>query len=269
MATLETIAAKTAEVGKKSADYTFRDGIAVCNICGEPRQTKKDFGTGERLVWCTCSCMNETIPAVSRERIESLQTRGGVNPLHTFESAQYSREIEICRRYAARWIEAAKNGAGLLLWGDVGTGKTFAAHAIANELIKQDIPVFITSLARVINSGFDRDDILKRLNTASLVVFDDLGAERSSQYALEAVYLLVDERYRTGKPMIITTNLTDKEFLGALDVDRKRIYDRVLERCVPLRFGGNSKREERAAQMRKFMRDLMEGARSADDEKTG
>ena len=109
------------------------------------------------------------------------------------------------------------------------------------------------------NSGFDRTSILKRIRDTPLVCFDDLGVERSSEYALEAVFLLVDERYRSGRPLIVTTNLTEKELHFPQDIDRKRIYDRILERCVPLHFDGGSKREEQAAETRKFMKELLEG----------
>ena len=99
---------------------------------------------------------------------------------------------------------------GLLLWGNVGTGKTFAAHCVCNELLQRDEPVsvFITSLSRVLNSGWDKSDTVTRIRDAPLVVFDDLGAERSSEYALENVFMMVDERYRARKPTIVTTNLT-------------------------------------------------------------
>ena len=73
------------------------------------------------------------------------------------------------------------------------------------------------------------------------------------------MFLLVDERYRSGRPLIVTTNLTENELHSPQDIDRKRIYDRILERCVPLYFDGGSKREEQAAEMRKFMKDLLEG----------
>ena len=57
---------------------------------------------------------------------------------------------------------------------------------------------------------------------------------------------------------ITLTNLTERELHSPQDIDRKRIYDRILERCVPLHFDGGSKREEQAAEMRKFMKELLE-----------
>ena len=217
------------------------------------------LGDREKLVWCTCQCRDTQANKSNAERIKKLQKLGSVSPNCTFDRAQTSRPVDVCRRYASRWDDAEKRGAGLLLWGGVGTGKTFAAHCIANELINRGIPVLITSLSRVMNSGFDRTAILSRIRETPLVCFDDLGVERSSEYALETVFLLVDERYRSGRPLIVTTNLTEKELHFPQDIDRKRIYDRILERCVPLHFDGGSKREEQAAETRKFMKELLEG----------
>lgn len=254
----ESIESKAEETSKGFGKYTFRDGIAYCDICGAALQKKISLAGREKLVWLTCPCRDRQASKTNEERVEKLQKLGGVSPKYTFGKAQPSRVIDVCRRYASRWDEAEKKGAGLLLWGGVGTGKTFAVRCIANELISRDIPALITSLSRVMNSGFDRTSILKRIRDTPLVCFDDLGVERSSEYALETVFLMVDERYRSGRPLIVTTNLTENELHSPQDIDRKRIYDRILERCVPLYFEGGSKREEQAAEMRKFMKDLLE-----------
>lgn len=251
---------KAESFAKSDGNYTVReDGIAYCNACGEPRQTWKNFPNGKKLLWCSCKCLDAHHVQNNSERIKLLQERGNVSPNCTFDRAQASKVMEVCRRYASRWDEAADNGAGLLLWGDVGTGKTFAAHCVANELIRREFPVFITSLARVLNAGFDKSDVLIRIQKTPLVIFDDLGAERSSEYALETIFLLVDERYRVRKPFIVTTNMTLDEMKHPADIGRKRIYDRVLERCVPLHFDGGSKREEEAARMLLFMKELVSG----------
>lgn len=256
---MNSLEKKSKKAATQDGNFTVRGGIAYCNTCGKPRQTMIDMGEGNRkLVWCACTCLNDAgMTDAAKERIEKLQQRGNVSPKCTFYGAESSYGVGKCKKYADNWEEANNAGAGLVLWGSVGTGKTFAAHCIANELIKHDIPVYITSLSRVINAGFDKADALKRIRETPLVVFDDLGAERSSEYALEMVYLLVDERYRTGKPLIVTTNLAEKELRNPQDLDRKRIYDRILERCVPIHFDGGSKREEEAAKMLEFMRELL------------
>ena len=235
-------------------DYE-QDGLLYCGKCHEPKQCIVIIGGIEKKMPCTCKCAQKEPD--KRDRIEQLQRQGGVSPNYTFARAQPSKAMNACRRYADKWDKMAKKNFGLVLWGGVGTGKTYAAHAIANELILRDIPVFVTSLSRVLNSGFDKSEALRRIREAPLVVFDDLGAERSSEYALETVFMMVDERYRAHKPLIVTTNLTHDELKNPRDVDRKRIYDRILGRCVPVQFDGGSKREEEAAEMLRVARELL------------
>ncbi|MCC8028520.1 MAG: ATP-binding protein, partial [Lachnospiraceae bacterium] len=72
----------------------------------------------------------------------------------------------------------------------------------------------------------------------------DLGIERSTEYALEQVYAVIDERYKTGKPLIITTNLTLSQMKNPEDVAHARIYSRVMELCTPVQVHGNDRRSE-------------------------
>ena len=105
---------------------------------------------------------------------------------------------------------------GLLLWGDVGTGKSFFAGCVANALLDKGVPVLMTNFAKILNSltGIypqDRNEFINSLNQYSLLIIDDLGVERNSEFALEQVFHVIDSRYRSMKPMIITTNLTLEE----------------------------------------------------------
>ena len=93
----------------------------------------------------------------------------------------------------------------------------------------------------------DESDIIRKLNRAKLVIFDDLGAERSTDYAIERVYNIVDSRYRSKLPMILTTNLTIEEMKQEEDIRYTRIYDRVFETCYPMQFTGPSLRKKEAS----------------------
>ena len=67
---------------------------------------------------------------------------------------------------------------------------------------------------------------------------------------MEQVYNVIDTRYKSGKPLIITTNLTLDELKAPADIPHKRIYDRVLGMCVPVMFNGvNFRKEEAASKM--------------------
>ena len=84
------------------------------------------------------------------------------------------------------------------------------------------------------------------MNRAKLVIFDDLGAERNTDYALEKIYNIIDSRYRKNLPMILTTNLTIDEMQQETDMRYKRIYDRIFEVCYPMQFTGPSWRQKEA-----------------------
>ena len=95
--------------------------------------------------------------------------------------------------------------------------------------------------------GKDRDHYMKSLMRPDLLILDDLGAERNTSFGKERVFDVVDKRLLTGKPMIVTTNIPLSVMKQAVDLDDRRIYDRILEVCVPIMFDGDSFRKSTAA----------------------
>jgi DNA replication protein DnaC len=88
-----------------------------------------------------------------------------------------------------------------------------------------------------VNRYFDR------FASYSLLVLDDLGVTRDTEYMTEQIYKLVDERYKSAKPMIVTTNVTPEQMKSAKSIEWRRIYDRVLEMCLPVKVDGQSIRK--------------------------
>ena len=89
-----------------------------------------------------------------------------------------------------------------------------------------------------------------------MLIIDDLGIERNSEYAQEQVYNVVDSRYLSRLPFIITTNLTLAEMKDPKDIAHARIYDRILERCAPIRFAGRNYRTENAENTKNAIRKI-------------
>ena len=169
----------------------------------------------------------------------------------TFENDNgRSPQMHHAHRYVEQWQTMRAENLGLLLWGGVGTGKSFLAGCIANALMEQEVPVRMTNFARILNelnSSFSgRNEVVDKLCRYPLLVIDDFGMERGTEYALEQVYNIVDSRYRSQKPLIVTTNLTLDEIRHPQDTAHARIYDRLLEMCIPISCIGVSLRKENA-----------------------
>ena len=82
--------------------------------------------------------------------------------------------------------------------------------------------------------------------------------ERSTEYALEQIYNIVDSRYRSRKPLIVTTNLTSgPRIRHPQDTARARIHDRLLEMCVPISCIGVSFRKETAQEKLERLKELI------------
>ena len=248
---------------KASDDYMDTEtGLLMCGKCHTKKQKKISFLGVERVVGCLCQCAAEEMERERekhREEEELLHIRqmksAGLQDSTFFEyTFANCDETHSCAQYARRYVghfaEFQKNGQGLLFWGNVGTGKTFLAGCIANALMEKNIPVLMTSFPKLLNAlgglySGEKNEYLKSLNQYRLLIIDDLGVERDTPYVLETVYLVIDERYKSGKPFIITTNLSLEKLRNPADLEHGRIYDRIMERCVPVAFSGKNYRTDK------------------------
>ena len=106
-------------------------------------------------------------------------------------------------RYVEQWQTMRAENLGLLLWGGVGTGKSFLAGYIANTLMEQEVPVHMTNFARILtelNRSFSgRNEVVDKLCRYPLLVIDDFGMERGTEYALEQIYNINKSMQRVRK----------------------------------------------------------------------
>ena len=222
---------------------------------------------------CLCQCEKERREAAEaarreQERLDRIR-RLKANALqdkalfaYTFDRDDgQNPAMKYARRYVEHWAAMIERGQGLLLWGGVGTGKTFAAACIANALVEREVGVRMITLGDALvqlfgMNGEERVRYLESLSSCGLLILDDFGVERRTPYAREQVYEIVNRRYLSGRPMVVTTNLTLEELKNA-DRDDSRINDRVLERCVPVCFDGDSLRREKTAERVTRMRALL------------
>ena len=245
----------------RSDEYIVNDGLIYCSKCHTPRQKRLEVSGKTIEPRCMCACQTEDYDRREQERKHrefldivaknrSIGLPDSSLRKHTFENdlGYNQKQIRMARRYVQHWEEMQKNSTGLLLWGDVGTGKSFIAGCIANALLDKGVPVIMTNFARLLNKltdmyAGDRNAYIDSFKRYPLMIIDDLGVERNSEFAREQVFGVIDSRYRSELPMIVTTNLTLEELQHPEDLSRSRIYDRVLERCLPIRVNDQNIRE--------------------------
>lgn len=256
------VAAAQAEKGAEPATEEMgEDGLLRCCICGGKRETivQLPFGDAKpRKVRCWCGCPTEQDKAKAREaQIEQDRRRSvcfrGTEELAraTFDADDGARPelTNAAKLYAAQFADHLRDGMGLLLHGTVGTGKTFLAACIANEVMAQGYRVRMSNFATLADEMWNADKAayIADLVKYPLLILDDLGVERKSEYMQEMVYKIVNARYTAGAPVIVTTNLTPDELTKTADLGYSRTYDRLLERCLPIRVDGPSRRRKGAA----------------------
>lgn len=257
MDVLAAITALERKVPHAENEYIGDDGLLHCGICHSKVQTRITLFDQEKIVRCICECkIKERQAYEERQRREERDRRRKIcfaetnMASWTFENdnRENVQLSDAMTTYAEQFSDFLNDGRGLLLSGTVGTGKTYFAACIANRLIDKGYRVLMTNFARLTNQiqgMFDgKQEFIDDLNRYPLLILDDLGAERKSEYMQEMVFNIIDSRYRSGLPFIITTNLTLEEIKKPQDLTCSRIYDRILERCFPIEVTGNSKRRQ-------------------------
>jgi len=251
-------AAENQPISENQMPYLGEDGLLYCSICNERIETNIEIFGIEKKVRCICKCEQDKMRELDEKReqekkaklIKNLRRSGFHDEKFkqcTFEASKLdNRAINVGKRYAKNFEEIKEKGHGILLFGDVGVGKTFVAACIVNSVIDQGYSAIMTNFSRIINTvqeTFDqRQKYLDSLNSVDLMVIDDLAVERKTDYVKEMMYQIIDNRYRSGKPLIVTTNLTIDNLVNATDISDKRTYHRILEMCTPLKVEGENLR---------------------------
>ena len=253
--------------------YLGDDGLMYCKKCQKAREkiiTSKVLNYRHKVrVMCACEKAE-----YEREEAERLERQRQSMILHNRSVCFHEKRMlelnfgnddgtvsamKYAREYVKNWEKVCAEHIGLMLWGGVGTGKTFMAAAIANALLDEGRKVKMTDFAEISNiSVFDSVEYVKYLISYDLLIIDDLGSERTTEFAMQNVFDVVNRRWESGKPMIVTTNLTLDEVkeLQGDNMMKRRIYDRVLDMCKPILVSGKSKREESGKQKMKLLKEI-------------
>lgn len=272
------------------SDYEVGN-LRYCGKCGKPNARIKRNGSGDKLYFdMMCDCDKAKAEkerasrppidqeAVNRKRREEedrekkIQTEKRRNRAFTdvrlkkwtFDSDDNANAhiTSVAKKYVENFYTMEKRGKGLLLYGGVGTGKTYIAACIINALVEQGVTCKLTNFSRLANEWMAREfnekqNFIDGLNTYELLVIDDLGSERSSDFMNELVYSVIDTRHKSGKPMIVTTNLSGDDLKHPKDVTSERVFSRLFEMCIPVEVKGQDRRKLKLRDADKDLKELL------------
>ena len=258
---MENLERTTAQrIKAEEGDYLV-DGLLYCGKCHTRKQTRIQIHGRDFTPMCICKCeaqkRAEEEAKIKRwemiQEIKSLRRMGFPDSemqTWTFDKDDHANKkiSSVAQKYVENFDQMMAKGKGLLFYGPVGTGKTFISACIANALIDKCHPCLVTNFSRLCNtiSGMydGKQDYIDGLDSFDLLVIDDLASERDTEYMGEIVQNIIDSRYRSGKPLIITTNLTSEELKHPADIRKQRIYSRLFEMCIPVEVNGRDRRKE-------------------------
>ena len=176
----------------------------------------------------------------------------------TFDDYNVDSNNAYAVEVAKKLIEYPDKGA--YFFGNVGTGKTFLAAIIAQEVMKQGRQVFFATVPTIstkIRSTFNtkekltEGDILEKLYTVPTLILDDIGIEKPTRFVCSTLCNIFNERYNARLQTIMTSNYPLKALENIFNnptdekeptFDGSRIYDRCKQMCIPIELKGNSRR---------------------------
>lgn len=238
------------------------NSIPKCEMCGKE---KRLIGSKYRYYDYNCDCMGKNY---CKERnldegknkikwIKDIKRVSGIGARFfskTFSSYKGNEKaLNECRKWAKNYQENYKAGKGLFLTGNVGTGKTHLLAAIIdyiarikkrlglNSIVYRTTPVMLSEIRNSYeNKNFE--EVINNFKDSHLLIIDDLGAEKTTDWALDIFFEIIDYRYSELKPVIIASNLTDLEIKQKLD---ERVMSRIYEMCKGLKLTGKDYRLEK------------------------
>lgn len=266
--------ADNTEANINTGDYIGPNGLLYCGKCRTPKQVEVNICGELKRPYCMCECEEKAYQAqqelIQRMKQKEENERNKAAAFLDLDVNKYGfahddrrnpTESDRARLYVENFDKMRELSTGLMFLGGTGTGKSFLAACIASELVDRGYRCMMTNFPRIINEVTGLHDgkqaYIDGFNQYDLLVIDDMAIERDTEYAAEIVHNIIDSRYRSGLPLIITTNLTVEEFAHPPDVRKARLYSRLKEMCVPIPLVGRDRRNEKAALKNTEVRKLL------------
>lgn len=246
--------------------------IEICDFCKQPLQCKE----GDRWRYEPCGCpenventrhYNEEferraaplLQKAKQQRVARLFEQSRIPARwesRTFEHFVVNETNQKAYEKALEYVEQFRpdSGDSLLLTGPVGTGKTHLAAAISMALMEREHKVVFgtisTLLSEIRYSYSDQHPdnteakLFERYTTCDLLVIDDLGKERVSEWTEQLVFDIINTRYENNKALVITTNLGLQNIRKKYRDTGEALVDRLIEVCTGIKLDGESWRRK-------------------------
>lgn len=153
--------------------------------------------------------------------------------------------VEVAKDYTNKCISEMQNK-GLIITGESGLGKTHLAASIANKLIENDKIVLIgrlTMLLDMIKETFrdntkSENELIELYSNVDMIIIDDLGTEKISQWALEKLYTIIENRNENGLPIIITTRFDKQGLIERFSQSQdEQLVDAIISKLYQMCYG--------------------------------
>ena len=164
----------------------------------------------------------------------------------TFENYKITNKnkkaYENAKNYANKLING-ETDKGLFITGTYGVGKTYLASCIANEVIKNENTVVFGTLIQLLDyikdtykdSDISDKEYLNLYSSVDLLIIDDLGKEKPTEWVLEKLFLIVNNRYNNYLPIVITTNYNRNQLRERLCINKNySIVDSIISRLYEM-----------------------------------
>lgn len=228
---------------QRMAKADMEDGLKrrpTCRFCGAVREyVTQDVGIGLPVGYpLECDCVTR----VYAEYQDQLRIERG--------DAGYEHRVRESR-IPALFIDAKTDMEleSLYLFGKSGTGKTSTACALLMKAIRQGMTALYATTGELCGSSFDdRENMLAKMRRVDVLCIDDLGKAETSEWANALAFRAIDERYGTGKTIIVTGNYSPNELADVL----ARKSDEATARAIVSRICGMTRRVEMAGRDRRL-----------------
>ncbi len=235
----------------------IKDELKHCKACNAPKQIRVTALGKEYIMPIPCTCQRLVIDQRDKAKDELKKQKRIANIKkgivdNNFKSMNFDASLydnlDFAKKYVYNFKQYLLDNVGLLIMGGTGSGKTYAAACIANALADEEYTVYMANIVYITDKmtslfSQDRLSFIEKLQRYDLLIIDDFGVSRDTDFMFEQVYNLIDTRYRCGKPIVITTNLSTADFKTD-DLKYKRIFDRIKERCHPIVMNADNFRKQ-------------------------